>query len=600
VVRGFDRLTRTGIAILFVGIFVVVGLGIVFTQSPEIANPFVETFNFQTSEQVFPMLRFGDDPRRTSSTSAGSPPTGTFITCLNQIDGEFCTDILEDVNKLCTLKLIAVYRFDDGSSRTFTSSDQDNFFLLIPDFDITDPETDKKVDRLSIIPRLSCEAPVLKADGSRVDFAVTAENGRLAISVDAYDEFGNLIPVLVTRAITIPRTIFTDEGFFRIETERSLGSVDVTANEIENDLNPSRDFNTRVIVELDGKLFLEIEDLNSLTNNFVVTHDVGSRGDLPNPTNLMLDLFVDTEETSATVFKTTVSTIQPDTLVVDGDAGSSFKVNVFFTMTAYTDSEGVPECDVKEKGIFGATLGTTVKAVKVTSGEDAQFSCSIPVKGDTKTGIYEVKITSPSNTSVGSSRPQTTTTFTITLEADDTPVGGDDPVTCPSIDVLRQQIKDLTEEKLLQIKADLVDKQKRGTLTLCEAIQLPLVIAEVDSRGLTSAPTPTPTPTTPNGGLTCDPNTQVLTKISATQFTCVTKDPSSGGFGLPKFIACAQGVSADTTKGEICLPPSLFSLFQFVTNNLLLVGIGLVVFLIIVKVIFIAIGRAKGGVVLKD
>jgi hypothetical protein len=599
VVRGFDRLTRTGIAILFVGIFVVVGLGLVFTQSPEISNPFVETFNFNTGEQVIPMLRFGDDPRRTSSTEAGSPPTGTFITCLNQIDGEFCTDILEDVNKICTLKLIAVYRFDDGSSRTLTSSDMDNFPILIPDFSITDPETQKTVDRFSIIPRLSCEAPVFK-DGERIDFAVTAENGRLAISVDAYDEFGNEITVLTTRAITIPRTIFTDEGFFRIETERSLGSVDVTANEIENDLNPSRDFNTRVIVELDGKLFIEIEDLNSLTNNFVVTTELGSKDGLPNPTNLQLDLFVDTEETTATVFKTTVSTIQPDTLVVDGDAGSNFKVNVFFVMTAYTDSEGVPECDVKERGIFGATLGTTVKAVKVTSGEDAQFSCSIPVKGNQKTGIYEVKITSPSNTSAGSSRPQTTSTFTITLEAEDNPIGnGGVPETCPTIDVLRQQIKDLTDESLLKQKANLLDKQKRGTLDLCEAITLPLVIAEVDSRGLTNTPTPDPDPDNGNGGLTCDPNTQVLTKISATQFTCVTKDPSSGGFGLPKFIACAQGVSADTSKGEICLPPSIFEIYNFVINNLLLVGIVFVVFLIIIKIIMTAIGRAGKGVVLK-
>ncbi len=380
-VRGIDRLTRTGIAILFVGIFVIVGLGIVFTQSPEIANPFVETFNFQTSEEVFPLLRLhgtlGDQFRQ----PAGTPPSGTFITCLNQIDGEFCTDILEDVNKLCRLKLIAVYRFDDGSSR--------------------------------------------------------------------------------------------------------------------------------VVVELDGKLFLEIQDLNSLTNNFVVTHDVGARGGLPNPTNLQLDLFVDTEETSATVFKTTVSTIQPDTLVVDNDAGSSFSVNVFFTMTAYTDSEGVPECDVKEKGIFGATLGSTVKAVKVSSGEDAQFSCSIPVKGNTKTGIYEVKITSPSNTSAGSSRPQTTTTFTITLEAEDTPTPiGDPDEPCPSVAVLTQQIKDLTTEKLLQVKADLLDRQKRGTLTLCEAIQLPLVIAEVASKGLTNTPTPSPTPD-PNDGLTCVPSGSV-------------------------------------------------------------------------------------------
>jgi len=599
VVRGIDRLTRTGIAILFVGIFVIVGLGIVFTQSPEIANPFVETFNFQTSEEVFPLLRLHGTLGDTFRQPAGTPPSGTFITCLNQIEGEFCTDILEDVNKICTLKLIAVYRFDDGSSRTFTSSDSDNFFLLIPELAITDPETQKEVERLSIIPRLSCEAPVLKADGSRIPFEVTAEGGRLAISVDALDEFGNEIPVLVTRALTVPRTIFTDEGFFRIETERSLGSVDVLASEIENDLNPSRDFNTRVIIELDGKLFLEIQDLNSLTNNFVVTHDVGARGNLPNPTNLMLDLNIETEETSATVFKTTVSTIQPDTLVVDGDAGSSFSVNVFFTMTAYTDGEGVPECDVKERGIFGATLGTTVKAVKVTSGVDAQFSCSIPVKGDTKTGIYEVKITTPSNTSAGSSRPQTTTTFTITLKAEDTPTPVDEP--CPTVAVLTQQIKDLTTEKLLQVKADLLDRQKRGTLTLCEAIQLPLVIAEVASKGLTNTPTPTPTPD-PNDGLTCDPNTQILTKISATQFTCVTKEPSGGGLGglLPKFIACAPNVVADTSKGEICLSPSLFVIFDFVSNNLLLTGIILIVFLIVLKIIFVAIGRSKGGVVLKD
>ncbi len=598
-VRGIDRLTRTGIAILFVSIIVIFGVGVGFTQSPEIANPFVETFNFNTGEQVFPMLRFGDDPRRTSSTSGGSPPTGDFISCLNQIDGQFCTDILEDVNKICTLKLITVYRFDDGSSRTLTSSDMDNFPILIPAFSVTDPETDKQVDRLSIIPRLSCEAPVFK-DGERIDFAVTAEGGRLAISVDAYDEFGNVVPVLVTRAITVERTIFTDEGFFRIETERSLGSVDVTASEIENDLNPSRDFNTRVVVELTGKLFIEIEDLNSLTNNFVVTHDIGSKDGLPNPNNLQLDLFIDIPESTTPVFKTTVSTIQPDTLVVDNDAGSTFKVNVFFTMTAYTDSEGIPECDVKEKGFFGATLGTTVKAVKVTSGVDAQFSCSIPIKGNQKTGIYEVKITTPSNTSAGSSRPQTTTTFTITLEADDTPIGnGDDPVTCPSVDVLKQQVKDLTDESLLKQKANLLDSQKRGTLSLCEAITLPLVIAEVASRGLTNTPTPDPDDPDDKGGLTCDPNTQILTKISATQFTCVTKDPSGGGIGLPKFIACAQGVSADTSKGEICLPPSLFEIYNFVANNLLLVGIGFIVFLIILKIIMVAIGRAGKGVVLK-
>ena len=166
--------------------------------------------------------------------------------------------------------------------------------------------------------------------------------------------------------------------------------------------------------------------------------------------------------------------------------------------------------------------------------------------------------------------------------------------------MLREQIKALDQTTLLQQKADLLDKQQKGTLTSCDLLKLPLVIAEVDSRGLTNTPTPTPTP---NGGedTVCTPP-QIRTKIGATTFVCVNPAGASGGglAGLlPKFIACAQGVTADTNAGEICLPASVFSIYNFVINNLLIVGIGIVVFLIVVKVIMVSIGSAKGGVVLK-
>ncbi len=617
-VKGFDRLTRTGIAIVFVGIFVVVGIGIAFTQSPEIANPFVETFNFNTVEEVFPLLTSTQlrlDPRlgNVIEGSAGTPPSGQFITCVNSIDGEFCSAILQSVNLFCKLKQAVVYQFIDGTSRTVSSSDFDNFALLFPEFALTDPAKigEQQLRNLDVQVRMACDVPLL-TDGTRLPFFVTAENGRLAIKVDAYDEFGNLQPVLTTRAVTVPRADFTDSGLqspidaspLFIGNERILGSVSVLASEIENDLNPSRDFNTRVVIDLSGKLFIEIPDLNSLTNAFVVEHDVGGRAGFENPITLQLDLFVDTPESAPTVFKTTVSTVQPDKLVVNGNALTISKVNIFYTMTSYSDSEGTPDCELRKKqvGFFASSLLQTVKGLKVsTVGENTQFSCQFPIKGDIETGTYEVKITTPNPTTSGNSRPSTTTTFIVTLATTEDPTGT--PVPCPTVSVLRDQITALDDATLLQQKADLLDKQKRGTLTLCDGIKLPLVIAEVASRGLTSAPTPTPTPTPTNGADTICTPPQIRTKIGANTFTCVNPAGTGGGlFGglLPKFIACAPNVIADTSAGEICLSPSVFAIYNFVINNLLIVGIGLVVFLIVVKVIMVAISKKKGGIVLKD
>jgi len=604
VVRGIDRLTRTGIAILFVGIFVAVGLGLGFTQSPEIQNPFVETFNFNTVEESFPLLRL--HPTTTSGTDpTGTPPSGQFITCFNQIDGLFCTDILQSVNLICKLKQAVEYRFIDGTVKTITSSDFDSFGLVIPEFAITDPtrplSAENEIENFNVQVRLKCDVPILK-DGTRLPFFVTAETGRLAINVEANDEFGNTQTVLVTRAVNIPRTEFIDSGFLTIGSERTLGSVNVRASEIENVLNPSRDFTTRILIDLSGKLFIEIPDLNSATNRFVVTKDIGLREGFIseiNPVALLLDLFVDTPTSLSTVFKTTVSSIQPDKVVVNGNPLTISNVNIFFTMTSYSDSEGSPDCELRKKqvGFFGSALLQEVKGVKQrTTGGDSSFSCQFPIKGDTDTGFYEVKITTPQDTTGGGSRPSTTTTFIITLATNDSPL--DSPTVCPTVSVLREQIKALDQATLLQQKADLLDKQQKGTLTSCDLLKLPLVIAEVDSRGLTNTPTPTPT----NGGedTICTPP-QIRTKIGATTFVCVNPAGADGGLGglLPKFIACAPNVIADTSKGEICLSPSIFLIYNFIINNLLLTGVIVIVFLIVLKVIFVAIGKAKGGVVLK-
>lgn len=611
-VKGFDRLTRTGIAVLFVGIILVFSVGLAFTQSPEIANPFVDTFNFNTVEEAFPLLRLHGTLGDTFTQPAGTPPSGTFITCLNQIDGEFCTEILQDVNLICKLKQAVTYIFVDGSRRTVSSSDFDSFGLVIPDFAITDPAitgAENEIETFNVQTRLACDVPILK-DGTRLPFFVTAETGRLAISVDAYDEFGNLQPILVTRAQTIQRTEFTDSGLpsqidgkpLFIGSERILGSVDVKASEIENDLNPSRDFNSRVIIDATGKLFFEIPDLNSLTNAFVVEHDVGARSGLENPITLHLDLFVDTPESASTVFKTTVSSVQPDKLVVNGNSLTISKVNIFYTMTSYSDSEGTPDCELRKKqvGFFGSALLDTVKGLKVsTVGENTQFSCQFTIKGDIETGAYEVKITTPERTTSGSTRPSTTTTFIVTLATDESP--NDTPVVCPSVTTLRAQITALDTPTLLQQKADLLDKQNKGTLTLCDGIKLPLVIAEVDARGETGTPTPTPTPT--NGEDTVCTPPQIRTKIGANTFTCVNPAGTGGGgiFTLPKFIVCAQGVSADTSAGEICVPASLFAILQWLQtgNNWIIALVSIIAILIILKVIAVGIGRAKGGVVLK-
>ncbi len=612
-VKGLDRLNRTGIALLFVGTILVFSIGIAGTQSPEIANPFVDTFNFNTLEVVFPMLRIGDDPRRGDSTVGGTPPTGQFITCLNQIDGEFCTDILQDVNLICKLKQAVIYTFEDGTTRTLSGSDFDTFSPIIPEFSLIDPARGKIVETLTVQPRLACDVPILK-DGTRVPFIVTAENGRLAIKVDAFDEFGNTQSVLTTRSITVPQTIFDDsrspspidgQPLF-IASERPLGQVNVGADEIENDLNPSRDFNTRVLIDLSGKLFVEVPDLNGLTNKFVVTHDLAPSAGFANPLTLNLDLLVDTEESAPTVFKTTVSTVQPDTLVVTGQSGTSSTVNVFFTMTSYTDGEGTPNCEVKETGFFGADL-TTVSATKVgviNNGEDSQFSCSIGVDGATKTGTYEVKISSPSPTSAGTNRPSTTTTFIITTATDDNPLPNGDPTDpCPTVAVISQNVKDLTDESLLQQKANLLDKQARGTLSVCDGITLPLVIAEVSTRGLENDPTPPPKPPDDPTNNTCTAP-KVLTKVGTNSFVCVDPSGGGGGFSLPKFIACAEGVSADTSKGEICVPPSLFSIIQWLTtgSNWIIALVSIIAILIVLKIIAVGIGKAKGGsgVVLKD
>jgi len=628
VVKGFDRLTRTGIAVLFVGIILVISVGLAFTQSPEIANPFVDTFNFNTVEKVFPMLRIGDDPRRGDSTVGGTPPTGEFVTCDNLfVDGQFCSDLLQSVDLKCKLKQAVEYNFVTGAPRTISSSDFDVLSPLFPDISllsIIDPSVSREIVTLNVQPRLACDVPVLK-DGTRVEFAITAESstglkdGKLKIKVSAYDEFGNLKTVISERQINIPKTIFADnDGISPIDgkelfigSERILGDVNISADEIERALDASRDFNTRVIIELSGIIFIEVPDLNSADAKFVVLNDVGGVAGLTNPITLQLDLFNDIDEPAPEVPKvsenliTTVTSIIPDKLVVDGDAQSKSKVNVFFKMNEYSDAEGLPECEARQKvtgiaSFFSQPLLAKVKATKQAStGFSTNFTCEIPVTGDTKTGTYEVKVSTLAVTPSGEpTRASTTTTFIVTLKIIDTggsggAGGAGDP--CPTVPELRKLFDDMTDDDLLQQKANLQDKQVKQTANACDLIKFPLVIEELTERGLGTTGTPPPN----IGGDNCDPP-NVLTKIGENTFTCV-KPSNGGGFGLPTFIACAEGVKADTSKGEICLPPSLFAIYQWLVtgNNWIIALVSIIAILIVFKVIAVAIGRSTGGVVLK-
>jgi len=616
---GFSRLTGTGkiVVVALLSLVVIVPLG--FTTDV-IANPFIQTFNFNSVEEAFPMLRIGDDPRRGTGVVGTPPPSGQFITCDSQLDGQFCSDILQSVNLLCKFKQAVEYRFVTGDPRVISSSDFDTFSPLFPEtLSLIDPLVSREIVQLNVQPRLACPVPLLN-DGTRVEFAVTAESsaglrdGKLKIKVSAYDENGNLQTIITERQIIVPFTVFEDAGKISpidgtvefIGTERMLGNVNVNAVEIENRLNPTREFNTRVIIELSGVLFIEIPDLDTVGSKFVVTHNIGGRAGIENPITLMLDLIVRPDIPAPEVpetgdLTTTVTSIQPDKLVVDGESTTIKKVNVFFKMNQYSDAEGLPDCEAREKktGIFdffAQPLLAKVKGVKQAStGFSTNFSCEIPVTGDTTTGTYEVKISTPAVTPAGNpTRASTTTTFIVTLKIIDSPL----PETCPTVAELRQQIADLSQDALLRQKANLLDKQASATATPCDFIKLPLVIAEVDKRGLTETPTPTP-----NGVDNSCGQGKLLVKGEGGTFQCVTIGGGTiGGFGIPKFIACAQGVTGDASLGEICLPPELFALFTFLTTGLngIFVVIGIIIFAIIIKIAMRAVSGGGGGVVLKQ
>jgi len=619
VVKGFDRLTRTGIAVLFVGIILVFSVGLAFTQSPEFANPFVDTFNFNTVESVFPMLRIGDDPRRGTGTVGTAPPSGEFIDCnsaLNLPQGEFCSDILQTINANCFLKQNIQLRFVTGDPRDIGSPNFDTIPLLTPSLSLIDPRAGREIVTFNVEPRVACDVPMFK-DGTRLPFGITAQDTKIFVKASAYDEDGIRQTIISQRQITVPIVVFDDsqdpspidgKPLF-IASERPLGDVNFSADEIERALNPSRDFNSRIEFELSGLLFIEIPDLDTSTQKFVVQHTI--KGD---PIKTTIDFNVDIAEPAPEVdapsgktLLTTVTSVQPDNLVTDGNSNTIKKVNIFFKMNDYTSAEGQPDCEVRKQdtsifNFFGQPLLANVKGVKQsTSGFDTNFTCEIPVTGDTQTGTYEAQISTPAMSGGQPTRATTTTTFSVSLQVNDDGGGGGgtagDP--CPSVASLRETFKGLTDKSLLQLKANLQQGIADAEATACDLIKFPLVIGELDTRGLSEEPTPNPQDD-PSSGNTCTAPA-VFTKIGEGQFTCVDPSPAGGLFTLPKFIACAEGVTADTSAGEICVPPSLFAIIQWLQtgNNWIIALVAIIAVLIILKVIAVAIGRAKGGVVLK-
>ncbi|MCP6727168.1 MAG: hypothetical protein KJI69_04030 [Patescibacteria group bacterium] len=555
-------------ALIFIMFFFVIGSS---GESLFLANPF-EDFDFLEIDSVFPALDI----------------TGASVILADHIKPQSGGGF----NYNCNLKMNTLVKISGQPEFDLNTQFQRISPILNP-FSVQ-TRSGSTVETMTSEPRVGCD--VIEAlDGTRLEYKITTQN--LKLNVYSFDQGGNRVliesrfnglssPVIYNDRPDDFDSLNNVKGIF-IGSERVIGKPLVTqASSIENKLDPSSTISTRVEFRLTGNLLIEIPFLSQQAGEtFRTTHAISDEL-VHNSLSIVIPV---TPPPTTVGGDPTLAITNIDPSVFDTSGRDRIKLlKVTVRLNDLGSNEINPICTVFKGGRdrSGAIVGDipiaqTTSTFQRTSGVDSFYLCTLKLSEDIPLGTYHV--TAKTN---ASNRPSATSTFEVTrntpacgsgekfdtrlqicVKDDDPtppPTNGEDPTTKPCYSCP-------PESKVFRT-VPIAD--------MCPILQC--------TGGTTTVDTPI-----------CRSDGKPATK-TVDGFTCDRNGGGNGnGLGLfPTFLDCeAEGRDADPEAGEICVPPIL--LFLFTGLNFLWVGLGFIVFIIILALIAKGINRQRSGVFLQ-
>ncbi len=655
-----NRLTNTAKVIIVIGVSVLVLGGIFsipslgFNDQPDIG---IFSDQYSISQNFVPFRTVGE-PRTTITSSGAVVEAGTdFSNAIEIIQASEVLKIIKELPDNCGVKLFTTVVFEDDTTQSFSSGRSS--FAPISTFALIGDQG-QPIKRFETVPLLTCPTILTVNDerigyihqwlqGVNMKWEFVKEDGTKGVVNTAsqgaggtssaprctpvvFDDIGDLAQTGLYTTAQIQKykeTHGNDEVSIFIASERAICATDpngvvadpfiVTGQEIESrlgDISGKQFETTLTIVMTGGTIILEIPHISDQLGEPFIARTALDQFLSRQVLSFTVDNLVDTPPEEVTppptgIDRTIVTeSFNPVKIDIADLSDADRTVTLRIKLNNYDSSEGVPQMIIKKTSIIG-TLGQPVTAQinmqdAGVSGVSRIFEGKWIVNTGQSLGTYEVKVSMESrdNDVVKSvevvqkaeDAPKETPTNGMCLSGQQLVEGDDGNDIC---------VADCADN----LKWDIVQQACAQSAVCREGLTLstdeqgnPVCIDETTTptsgeceNGLTlnqntmkcEAPTKTTTPT-------CEDN-ETLVNTGGVTYSCIPELPDFIKLLTP--IVCSDKIGF--TDEGLCLPATIVGLFQN-PIQLVYVGIGLIILIVILKVVSNAITRQRGGIILNQ
>lgn len=654
-----SRLTNTAKLIIVVGI-IAVSLGAIFSIPLLGFNdqPDIGIFNDQYSiAQNFVPFRTVGEPRTTITSTGQTVEASTdFSNAIEIIQASEVLKIIKALPDNCGVKLFTTVVFEDDTTQTFSSGTSS--FAPISTFALIG-EQGQPIKRFETVPLLRCQEIItinderigyihqwlsgvnmnwqfVKEDGT-TDSVNTASQGAGGTSSAprctpvVFDDIGDLATTGLYTTAQIQKykeTHGNDQVSIFIGSERAICATDpngviadpfiVTAKEIESKLGDiaGKQFETTLtIVMTGGTIILEVPHISDLLGEPFIARTALDQFLSRQVLSFTVDNLVDTPPEDVTppptgIDRTIVTeSFNPVKIDIADLSDADRTVTLRIKLNSYDSSEGVPQMIIKKTSILGTFGQPTTAQINMqdagVSGVSRVFEGKWIVNTGQSLGTYEVKV------SMATRDNDVVKSVEVVQKAEDAPKDTPTNGMCLSG---QQLVEDKNGNDICvaecadSLEWDLV-QQACAQTAFCRAD----LMLSTDEQGnpVCIKETTTPTSGECESGLTFNQNTQkceaptktttpkcdegeTLINTGGSTYSC-TKLPDFAKFLTP--IACANKIGF--TDEGFCLPPTIVGFFQN-PIQILYIGIGIIVVILVLKFLFRAVNRQRGGIVLNQ
>jgi len=654
------RLTNTAKVMIIAGIVTLVTAGLFSIPSsvggdPEDLGIFTDQYSF---EESFVPFRTVGEPRTTITSGGDVVTTSTdFTDAIESLTAQQVSDLIEKLPDDCRVKLFTTIVFEDNTIRELSSGA--TTFAPVQTLSLLGIQG-KPIKEFQTVPLLTCDVILLKESlgggrlgyihqwlkGVNINWEFVKEDGTIG-SVNTqssatftapkctpvlFDDTGDLATAGYTSS-QIKKYSDThgngNDSIF-IGSERALCATDangviadpfiIKADEVESRLGDisGKEFETTLTIRMTGgTIILEVPELSQrlgepfiartaldqFLSRQVLSFTVDNIADIP-PEDV-------TPPPTGVTRTITLDSFSPVKIDVAKLSDSDRTVTLRIKLNSYDVSEGIPQMIIRKsiQSLFGQTsLGQAITAQinmkdAGVSGLSRIFEGEWVVPTGQSLGTYQIKVSMQSRTN------DLVKSVEVIQNAKDAPK--DTPVNgkCGSGQQLVQDI-DGTDICVAKCADNLIWDVVQNACAE-EAFCTGGLTKEIDASGKVSCVEDAMMGGVCTQGLTFNQNTMKCEQETTTQIPKCKDDEQLNNIGggnyecKPKLdisklltpIACTDKIGF--TDEGFCLPPTIAGLFQN-PIQLVYIGVGFIIFLVVVKILFNAVNRQRGGIVLQQ